>query len=175
MYWACLPGEVMTGLQVAWEPSPSGPSTNLATGLRMYCENTSTCAEGPGAHTSKQPAAPRPAASATWCPSLARVRVGSVAAPFPAWSAVLKPPDPPPSPGSVSGPLLPPSPPGQQSQPPVPPPSPGLVSGPLLASLPPGQQIEQPPVPRQPPSSPALAPATPPLLAPPLICAPCGP
>ena len=130
MYWACLPGEVMTGLQVAWEPSPSGPSTNLATGLRMYCENPSTCAGGPVPHTSKQPAAPRPAASATWCPSLARARVGSVAAPFPTWleSATSSAPF-----ARISvGPVAAPFPAWSAVSATSSAPSPGLVSGPLL-------------------------------------------
>ena len=104
--------------------------------------------------------------------------------------AQLQPPGAPASPGFVSGPLLPPSPPGQQSQPPVPPPSPRISVGPVAASFPAWSAVsatssatlarisggpvaasfptwsanQQPPVPRQPPSSPALAPATPPLL-----------
>lgn len=32
MTYSCLPGQVVTGLHVAWEPSPVAPFTNLATG-----------------------------------------------------------------------------------------------------------------------------------------------
>jgi hypothetical protein len=45
--WFCPPGELVTGLHAAWEPSPSPPNTNLATGVRVYCENPNTCGGGP--------------------------------------------------------------------------------------------------------------------------------
>lgn len=32
MTYSCRPGEVVTGLQVAWEAGPVAPFTNLATG-----------------------------------------------------------------------------------------------------------------------------------------------
>jgi hypothetical protein len=43
--WSCLPGELVTGLHVAWEASAVA-GTNIATGLRVYCENPNTCGGG---------------------------------------------------------------------------------------------------------------------------------
>lgn len=44
MTYSCRPGEVVTGLQVAWEAGPVAPFTNLATGVRVYCADPTTCA-----------------------------------------------------------------------------------------------------------------------------------
>lgn len=42
--FSCDPGEVVTGVHVAWEPSPVPPYTNVATGVRIYCADPNTCA-----------------------------------------------------------------------------------------------------------------------------------
>ena len=55
--WKCQPGELVAGLHVAWEPAPVPPYTNIATGIRIYCENPNAC--GPPV-ASTPPPPPRP-------------------------------------------------------------------------------------------------------------------
>lgn len=50
------PTHVVTGLEVAWEPAPTPPSPNIATGVRVHCGASTSCEEG-------GVAAPAPAAT----------------------------------------------------------------------------------------------------------------
>ena len=64
--WSCLPGELVTGLHVSWNASTAAPATDLATGLRIYCENPNTCGGGPVPSPSPTPSptpVPSPVAS----------------------------------------------------------------------------------------------------------------
>ncbi|KAI3438438.1 hypothetical protein D9Q98_000869 [Chlorella vulgaris] len=116
--WSCLPGELVTGLHVAWEASAAA-GTNIATGLRVYCENPNTCGGGtvpvpaqggvppPAAEQQPPPAAqqqPPPAAqqqpppAAQQFPPPAAQQPPPPAAQQPPPTAVLRPPAPLPPP-----------------------------------------------------------------------------
>jgi hypothetical protein len=116
--WSCLPGELVTGLHVAWEASAVA-GTNIATGLRVYCENPNTCGGGtvpvpaqggvppPAAEQQPPPAAqqrPPPAAqqqpppAAQQFPPPAAQQPPPPAAQQPPPTAVLRPPAPLPPP-----------------------------------------------------------------------------
>ncbi|PSC76263.1 dynamin-related 4C-like [Micractinium conductrix] len=67
--WKCLEGEKVAGFNIAYEPSPTPPFTNISTGVRIYCENPVTCGGGtPGPSPSPAPA-PSPPAASTIVPS----------------------------------------------------------------------------------------------------------
>jgi hypothetical protein len=55
--WLCRPGELVTGMNVAWEADPNDASKNLATGIRVYCENPLTAC-GPLPSPTPPPAPP---------------------------------------------------------------------------------------------------------------------
>lgn len=69
--YACGEGEVITGLDVAWEPAPVAPFTNIATGMRIYCASPDVCA------AAASPAPAPAAASAAPGPNYAQLPVGA--------------------------------------------------------------------------------------------------
>lgn len=57
--WSCQPGEVLTGIHVAWQPNPS-TQANTATGMRVYCEVPTACLAGGRPNVSASVPTPSP-------------------------------------------------------------------------------------------------------------------
>lgn len=73
--WTCPPDEVVTGVHVAWRAGPAGGAAQLATGLRVYCDQPTSC-QGQGTAGAPSAAAP-PAALPTPSPPQAPPLAGS--------------------------------------------------------------------------------------------------
>ena len=127
--WSCLPGELVTGLHVSWETSPLAPATDLATGVRVYCENPNTCGGGPVPTPAGSPPPPPRPPPLSPPPSLKPPPSLNPPPPRPPPSSPPPTPKPPPPPPPRPPPLSPP--------PSLKPPPPASLSPPLARFAPP--------------------------------------
>ncbi|KAL4448063.1 hypothetical protein ABPG75_005282 [Micractinium tetrahymenae] len=136
--WRCAAGQLLLGFEVAWEKALAPlPAINLATGVRVLCQDPNTCQAWQPPAGPALPASPPPP---------------PVLSPPP---PVLSPPPPSPSPPP---PVLSPPPPSPSPPPPVlfpPPPTPSppppvLSPPPPLPSPPPPVVVASPPPSREP-------------------------